>query len=106
VGRLALIALLVGAAACGHAHPAAPAWPKARAVAEGEDGGESLAPKPSAQSIDEADDEEPAAPTPAIATPAPVTAPAAAATPAATPAAAPAPDEPATGEDIVIEIDD
>ncbi|HEY1818076.1 MAG TPA: hypothetical protein VGG74_37295 [Kofleriaceae bacterium] len=79
-----------------------PAWPKSSA--SGEDGGESLAPRPSAHELSEPEhhDEATATPEPTVETPA-----AKPEAPAATtPVTAPSADEPATTEEITIEIDD
>jgi hypothetical protein len=92
--------LVFALAACSHASTG-PAWPKSTAVAA--DGGESLAPRPSAHELasPESADEVAVAPSP--------TAPAKAA-PAATSEAAPAvttpTEEPITTEEITIEIDE
>jgi hypothetical protein len=97
-----LLVVVLALAGCGTtAH--GPAWPKSSASAE--DGGESLAPRPSAHELatPENHDEVSAAPETSVAAPSakPEAAPA-----ASTPAAAPAAEEPATTEEITIEIDD
>ncbi|HEY5945582.1 MAG TPA: hypothetical protein VIV40_08820 [Kofleriaceae bacterium] len=100
--RLILVAAL---AACSHSKASGPKWPEPSTTAE--DGGESIAPRPSttyAAAIEKSadvEDDKPAAAVPA--TPA-------AATgddkPAATPAAAPSTDDVIMTEEIIIEIDD
>ncbi len=92
--------LVFALAACSHASTG-PAWPKSTTAVA--DGGESLAPRPSAHELAslESDDEVVVAPAPTAPTKvAPV------ATTEAAPAATPPTEEPITTEEITIEIDD
>jgi hypothetical protein len=93
--------LVIALAACSHG-TTGPAWPKSSASAS--DGGESLAPRPSAHELaaPEADDEIAIAPT----APAAPTKAAPAATTEAAPATTTPTDETITTEEITIEIDD
>ena len=88
-------------AGCG-ASTHGPAWPTSSAT-RGDDGGESLAPRPSAHELAASSEsnEVVAAPAPA----APVEKPAEPA-PTVTPTVAPPTEEPATTEEITIEVDD
>jgi|HubBroStandDraft_6_1064221.scaffolds.fasta_scaffold46646_4 hypothetical protein len=96
--RILFVLLLVG---CGSA-TRGPAWPKSSA-AQGDDGGESLAPHPSAHELAAPSDNDEVVATPAPA--APVEKPAEVA-PAVTPTVTPPTEEPATTEEITIEVDD
>ena len=79
-----------------------PAWPKSSAT-EGDDGGESLAPRPSAHELSAPVENDEVAETPALVAP---KAAAPEATPAVTPMVTPSIEEPTTTEEITIEIDD
>jgi hypothetical protein len=79
-----------------------PAWPKSSAT-RGDDGGESLAPRPSAHELAAPSDSDDVVAKPAPAAPAEKPAEAA---PTVTPAVTPPTEEPATTEEITIEVDD
>jgi hypothetical protein len=91
---------VIACAACSH-NSSGPAWPKSSASVA--DGGESLAPRPSAHELAaaESDDEVAVAPTPV----APAK-PAAAATTETAPTTTTPTEEPITTEEITIEIDE
>ena len=98
--------LVVALAGCGHSKASGPAWPEASKTAE--DGGESIAPQPTATYAavaekatepeeDKADDKPAATPAATTSDDKPATMPAATTT---------APEEVITTEEIIIEIDD
>jgi hypothetical protein len=97
-----LMLLVLALAGCGST-ARGPAWPKH--AASGEDGGESLAPRPSAHELSAPESHDEVSETPVTPAETPVAKPEAA--PVASPsAAAPSAEEPATTEEITIEIDD
>jgi hypothetical protein len=97
-----VLLLVIAFAGCG-ATTRGPAWPKSSS--SGEDGGESLAPRPSAHELSAPEKHDEISETPE---PAAATAPAAKPEPpaASAPVTAPPAEEPATTEEITIEIDD
>jgi hypothetical protein len=100
-----LLFVVVALAACGHSKASGPAWPEPSKTAE--DGGESIAPHPSATYaavVEKAETVEEAKPTPTAAAPAATSEDKPATTPATT--TAPASEEVITTEEIIIEIDD
>jgi hypothetical protein len=94
--------LVLALAGCGTT-TRGPAWPKPSASSD--DGGESLAPRPSAHELAAPESHDDVSEAPEATASAPAAKPEAAA-PAAAPATAPSTEEPATTEEITIEIDD